>query len=640
MNLMIYFLSLRSFIFLSGLISIAAHAKDSQDIAKLAIPSVVTIVMQDSNNNMISQGSGFFVERDKVLTNFHVVREGAHGYIITGSGNTPVTINRLLNGSEKIDLALLSVNTQKGIPLDLDTSTTLEIGEDIYAVGSPLGYLSTFTNGIVSAIRKTMNRDQIQISAPISHGSSGGPILNKKGKVIGVAVALVESGQNLNFAIPIKYYNELKTVAATSGDSPSITPPVETDTNEMWQKYVAKHHEWRKIGDWNKERIILTADQYKQECSQGDYGSCFVLAHDLRLKGKRAEIKTFFKKLCDSGKATGCYYLGKEAHNDGKYKSAVALFEKACGIDGFGCNDLVTIAMYKADYSKWKILADKACKAKNPDGCLNLQLLYNFMVNTIQNYERTCLSIAPTRENAEDCRLMAKLAPLAKSYPDAASLAVEARIKACKFGDLSICDDLDFQRISENRDKKDLLQTFEIANDINLERCRRGIMSGTDNALSLRSACLNVSPTTMGERLKIFTVFCEKGALWECTDEERIERALGENRKTKIAREKSERLTKALCAGHALGACDEYIVRIRSELSCIKNQGAGSEYALQYAKKYCKSSALKDPLKYARKELVAYKKILINLCKDGDENVCAILGLDINLPVYASIPEN
>lgn len=634
MNLMIYFLSFRSFILLSWIISIAAHAKDSQDIAKLSIPSVVTIVMQDSNNNMISQGSGFFVERDKVLTNFHVVREGAHGYIITGSGNTPVTINRLLKGSEKIDLALLSVNTQKGIPLDLDTSTTLEIGEDIYAVGSPLGYLSTFTNGIVSAFRKTTNRDQIQISAPISHGSSGGPILNKKGKVVGVAVALVESGQNLNFAIPIKYYNELKTVAAISGDSPSITPPVETDTNETWQKYVAKHHEWREIGDWNKERIILTADQYKQECSQGDYGSCFVVAHDLRLKGKRAEITTFFKKLCDSGKATGCYYLGKEAHNNGKYKEAISLYQMACAKDGFACNELATIAWSKQDFTSVKMFAEKACSAKNSNGCLNLQMLYDAMVESKKNYEKTCVLITPAREDAENCRFGAKLFALAKGYPNAESLSAEARLKACRLGDLFICDDLDFQRISENRDKKDILQAFEIANDVNLERCRRGIMSGTDDALGLRSACLNVSPTTMGERLKIFTVFCEKGALWECTDEERIERALGENSKTKLTRAKSERLTQMLCAGHALGACNEYIVTIHRHLDCIKNA-----HGFQLDINAC-NRLYKDPLKFARKELIAYKRILINLCKDGDNNVCSTLGVDFMLPVYASIPEN
>ena len=88
------------------------------------------------------------------------------------------------------------------------------MGERVYAVGNPQGLEGTFSRGIVSGIRNVGDDKILQVTAPISPGSSGGPILNDRGEVIGVSVATFKGGQDLNFAIPSSY---LATLLAKAG---------------------------------------------------------------------------------------------------------------------------------------------------------------------------------------------------------------------------------------------------------------------------------------------------------------------------------------------------------------------------------------------------------------------------------------
>lgn len=93
--------------------------------------------------------------------------------------------------------------------LTIGDSKLTEVGETVFAVGNPKGLEGTFSQGIVSSIRDIDNKQLLQITAPISPGSSGGPVLNSKGEVVGVSVATFKGGQNLNFAIPSCYLTEL-----------------------------------------------------------------------------------------------------------------------------------------------------------------------------------------------------------------------------------------------------------------------------------------------------------------------------------------------------------------------------------------------------------------------------------------------
>ena len=182
-----------------------------QQIAKKALVSTVLIVMEDANGQPVSSGSGFFVGRGIIATNLHVVEGLFNGYVKRVGMNKTYRIKSIVAMSSQQDLAILRVSDVGAPILPLGNSDKLQVGEPVYAVGNPKGYLEgTFTEGVVSGVREfQIGVRRIQISAQISGGSSGGPVLNGSGEVIGVAVSKLTEGQNLNFAIPSNYLKEL-----------------------------------------------------------------------------------------------------------------------------------------------------------------------------------------------------------------------------------------------------------------------------------------------------------------------------------------------------------------------------------------------------------------------------------------------
>ena len=182
-----------------------------QQIAKSVLTSTVLIVMEDANGKSISSGSGFFIERGMIATNLHVVEGVFKGYVKRVGTNKKYPIIGIAAMDSRQDLAILIVSDFGAPILPLGNSDKVQVGESIYVAGNPIGFLEgTFSNGIVSGVREfRVDSKRIQITAPISKGSSGGPVLNSKGEVIGVAVSTITAGQNLNFAIPSDYLNEL-----------------------------------------------------------------------------------------------------------------------------------------------------------------------------------------------------------------------------------------------------------------------------------------------------------------------------------------------------------------------------------------------------------------------------------------------
>ncbi|MGI8668478.1 MAG: S1C family serine protease, partial [Aridibacter sp.] len=151
-------------------------------------PSAVAIETFDANGKTISRGSGFFIDTDKIVTNRHVIEKSNRVEIHLNNGGK-YTARGILAIDGEGDLAILQVSVPPAfaIPLQI-VRTTPEEGESIVVIGNPYGLEGSVSNGIVSAVREIPGYGKIiQITAPISPGSSGSPVVNMRGQVIGVA---------------------------------------------------------------------------------------------------------------------------------------------------------------------------------------------------------------------------------------------------------------------------------------------------------------------------------------------------------------------------------------------------------------------------------------------------------------------
>ena len=181
---------------------------EPKQIARKALDATVLLVMKDANGRTRGPGSGFFVLSNQIATNLHVIEGASSGTAKRVGLETKYNIEGITAIDEKNDLAILQVLNRCVDPLLLGDSNTVEIGETVYVAGNPQGWEGTFSNGIISGIRERSTVKQLQMTAPISRGSSGGPVLNENGEVIGVSVRTY-GGQNLNFATPSNALNTL-----------------------------------------------------------------------------------------------------------------------------------------------------------------------------------------------------------------------------------------------------------------------------------------------------------------------------------------------------------------------------------------------------------------------------------------------
>ena len=182
-------------------------------LIKIIKPSVVIVFAYDDKGEFLKLGSGFFVSQNgDIITNYHLFERAKSAEVKTPDGKI-YSVPRIVAVDNQSDIVRISIDIASPYVHPLPLCTTLpEVGERIIVYGSPLGLEKTVSDGIVSAIREVPAYGKvIQITAPVSPGSSGSPVLNMKGEVIGVATFQIVKGQNLNFAIPSEKIVNLKT---------------------------------------------------------------------------------------------------------------------------------------------------------------------------------------------------------------------------------------------------------------------------------------------------------------------------------------------------------------------------------------------------------------------------------------------
>ncbi|WML46823.1 trypsin-like peptidase domain-containing protein [Neobacillus sp. PS3-34] len=177
-------------------------------------PSVVYIEALDKDKKSISSGSGVIVRKDGVIaTNFHVIADVTEIYSVNirlANGKVYNT-TKVLGYDVSKDLAVLKVDGVQSLPaVTIGNSDKVKTGDKVFALGSPLGKQNSITEGIVSNITTTKSGFKYLVfTAPISHGNSGGALINSYGELIGINEATFTDGQNMNVAIPVNYYTKM-----------------------------------------------------------------------------------------------------------------------------------------------------------------------------------------------------------------------------------------------------------------------------------------------------------------------------------------------------------------------------------------------------------------------------------------------
>jgi len=338
-------------------------------------PSTVIIFAYDEKGEFLKLGSGFFISQNgDVITNYHVI-QGASSAEIKTSDRKTYLITHIVAEDKKSDLLCLSVNIPSSSVYPLSLSKTIpEVGERIIVYGSPLGLENTVSDGIVSAIRDIPDYGRIiQITAPISPGSSGSPVLNMQGEVIGIASFQIVEGQNLNFAIPSE---RITSLILTKENKISITE------KDFGQKSKAK-----KDSDYAREaadKAFYFIDKkeyekalpYLEIAIKTDISSLKAWAY-FQIGFCYEELKFYAKAIeaykqairIDPDDADAHCNLGNAYNNLGLYKEAIEAYKQALRINPdiavVHCN--LGIAYGKLGFYKEAIEAFKQSIRIDPD---------------------------------------------------------------------------------------------------------------------------------------------------------------------------------------------------------------------------------------------------------------------------------
>ena len=246
-----------------------ALRRSPADLAVHAREAVVTVIAY-RDGEVLQSGTGFFIRKDGVVvTNLHVVA-GAERLTVEIADGEIFDAIYVLSTDARRDLILLQLPVINAPVLPVAAQTDIRVGESVYVIGNPLGLRGTFSDGLVSAKRIHDGVTYLQITAPISQGSSGGPVMNQDGKVIGVATSFFTDGQNLNMAIPAWHTSGMLALAGAPTRFEIVAGELKTEeqkrlearADESQQLLEALPHETRAslgdLGQYEQQVLVRT----------------------------------------------------------------------------------------------------------------------------------------------------------------------------------------------------------------------------------------------------------------------------------------------------------------------------------------------------------------------------------------------
>jgi tetratricopeptide (TPR) repeat protein len=325
------------------------------------LKAVVTLIVYGADGGVKCQGSGFFVNSKGLLvTNAHVVNDAASvaARLASGAFYNMKEIRRI---NRTKDLALLQFDAKETpCVIGLGNSDEIEIGEKVYAIGTPDGQEATLSQGIISnPVRESNGIRRIQFTAPISPGSSGGGLFNEKGNVVGITSSIlnIPSGeqagldQNLNYAVPV---NDLEAMIADTSRS------LEGNPAYCYAQGVSADYrrDWNKAMDYYSEAIMLDST----------YAAAYVnLASDYFSTGNyELEVKNYLKATKLDPSNSNAYFLLGTAYEDvSQYDEAVEAFKTALRLepnDKDFIYELALVYLARGDKEDARLLINNLCR--------------------------------------------------------------------------------------------------------------------------------------------------------------------------------------------------------------------------------------------------------------------------------------
>jgi len=282
--------------------------------------SVVVILAYDKEGT-IYQGSGVVIDKKGlIVTNYHVCKD-ANRIEIKHYGKEFKNVDIFLSDERK-DILVLKISDNPLNPIELGNSNDLKPGQRVYAVGSPEGYENSISEGIISGFRTDENNLKlIQMTTPITDGSSGGAILDSKGELIGLSVSGQHEG-NLYFAIPV---NDVCTLLGINSGTPI------TETDDPGKNDPSKYYEIGKLAN-DKENYTdaeIYLSKYLEKFSS-DANAYFSRGYArFKLKEYKNAINDFTKVLDKNGNKESYFYRGNCYYNLKDYENAFNDYTKA-----------------------------------------------------------------------------------------------------------------------------------------------------------------------------------------------------------------------------------------------------------------------------------------------------------------------
>lgn len=337
------------------------------ELVKRIKPSAVAIETFDSKDNTVARGSGFFIAPDRIITNRHVIERSTRVEIHLLDGKR-FPVRGVLAVDGEGDLALLQVDVPKAlaIPLPIVRAVPQE-GESIVVIGNPYGLEGSVSNGIVSAVREISGYGKIiQITASISPGSSGSPVVNMAGQVIGVATLQAAEGQNLNFAVPAERIsqlriNDLQTFSSLSAESQKNKHAAAERLYSQGLAQLSRDDYARALPYF--EKAAETDPNYPEAWYQAGYCYGVLGRHNDALRASRQAAK-----LRPEWAAT-FVNMGASNYALGQYKDAVDAYKQALRLDEDNADIQYSLGLTygKMNRTDEEILAYRRAVAIKPD---------------------------------------------------------------------------------------------------------------------------------------------------------------------------------------------------------------------------------------------------------------------------------